>query len=276
MPDQRSAILRLLDDDDAPTVTLVQRKLAETETLQSLRDLRGMASGRAATHLDSLIREVGLREAELEFQRLCQGFGEYGDLEEANWLLAATFSPEQNFRAQRRLLDQWGAEVAARLGRVITRAERVRVLSDFLGREMRLRGNDDDYYNLDNSLLPRVIEKRLGIPITLSLVYVLVGRRAGLSVDGVGLPGHFLARHEDVFFDPFHGGRRITLEECSALMEKQNLVLTPQHLLPTTPRQMLIRTLTNINFIAEQSDPALAVRVTGWLDTLRQRAPERG
>jgi regulator of sirC expression with transglutaminase-like and TPR domain len=152
----------------------------------------------------------------------------------------------------------------------LTKADRVRVLAEFLGRDTRLRGNDGDYYSIDNSLLPRVLESRLGIPISLTLVYMLVARRAGFQVDGVGLPGHFLARHEDIFFDPFHGGRRIGLEECAALMEQQNLVLTPAHLQPTTPRQMLIRMLTNIYFIAEQGVPPLAAKISEWMDLLRK------
>ena len=270
MSNQRSAILRLLDDDDASTVSLVQRKLAEVESLPGLRELRAVAAGRAASHLDSLIAEISSRQADTDFLELCTGFGEHGDLEEANWKLAATFFPGEDFQEQRQMLDRWGDIVIGRLATVISRNDRITVLSEFLGRELRLRGNDGDYYNLDNSLLPRVIDSRLGIPMTLSLIYIFVGRRAGLKIDGVGLPGHFLARHEDIFFDPFHGGRRVGVEECAALMEQQNLVLTPRHLLPTTPLQMLVRTLTNISFIAEQTDPSLAARVSTWLDALKQ------
>jgi len=269
VPNQRAAILKLLDDDDESTVTLVQRKLAEIESLTGLRELRSLAGGLAARHLDGLIAEISGRQANADFLTLCANFGEYGNLEEASWKLAATFLPEEDFRAQRQMLDQWGQTVAARLATVLSRADRIRILADFLGRELRLRGNEKDYYNLENSLLPRVIDTRLGIPITLSLVYILVGNRAGLQIDGVGLPGHFLARYEDIFFDPFNGGRRIGIDECSALLEQQNLVLTPKHLLPTTPKQMLIRTLTNISFVAEQADPSLASRVATWLDALR-------
>src|SRR5262249_16530339 len=154
--------------------------------------------------------------------------------------------------------DRWGAQLATRLTGALSRTERIRIMAEFLALELRLRGNDQDYYNIENSLLPRVIERRLGIPISLSLLYILFGKRAGLTIEGVGLPGHFRARHEDVFFDPFHGGARVGIEECARLMEQQNLVLTPQHLLPTTPRQMLTRILTNIHMIAEQLDPPLA------------------
>ncbi|HEY2343219.1 MAG TPA: transglutaminase-like domain-containing protein [Chthoniobacteraceae bacterium] len=275
MSNQHSAILRLLGDDDASTVALVEQTLTDTESLNGLRALRAEATGRAAGRLDALIRERATREAESAFLRSCASFGEYGDIEAASWQLAAAFDPIGDFSVQRETLDAWGAEVAARLTGTLSRTDRIRVLADFLGMEMRLRGNDDDYYNIENSLLPRVIDTRLGIPISLSLVYILVGRRAGLPIEGVGLPGHFLARHEDVFFDPFHAGARVGLEECAKLMEQQNLVLTPQHLIPTTPRQILARLVTNIHLIAEQHDPPLAARTARWLDALRRGVAKR-
>ncbi len=270
--DQSAAILRLLDDDDLATVTLVQQKLAESHTLAALRELRTSAQGRAVDHLDVLILEIAQESADRQFTELCRNFSEHGDLEKATWSLAAVFYPDEDFARYKELLETWGREVAGRCSEALGKAERVQVLSDFLGREMRLRGNDGDYYAVENSILPRVLDTRLGIPISLTLIYILVGKRAGVQVDGVGLPGHFLARHEDVFFDPFHAGRRVGLEECAALLENQNLVLTPQHLSATTPRQVLVRILTNLYFILEKSDPPLAMQVDEWNDILRGRA----
>lgn len=266
---QCAAILRLLDDDDLATVTLVQQKLAESHTLDSLRALRVGARGLAVQHLDELILEIAQANADHRFTELCHGFGEHGDLEEATWRLAAAFYPEEDLTPYRELLDDWGREIAGRCSMVLGKSERVQILAEFLGREMRLRGNDGDYYAVENSILPRVLDTRLGIPISLTLIYILVGRRAGVQVDGVGLPGHFLARHEDIFFDPFHAGGRVSLEECARLMEKQNLVLTPQHLAATTPRQVLVRMLTNLYFILEQTDPPLAAQVNAWNNLLR-------
>lgn len=102
------------------------------------------------------------------------------------------------------------------------------------------------------------------------MVYMLVGQRAGLQIDGVGLPGHFIAKHEDVFFDPFNGGRQVGLEECRALLAQQNLILVPEHLLPATPRQMLLRMLTNIYYLAEPHDPPFAAKVSEWISSLRK------
>jgi regulator of sirC expression with transglutaminase-like and TPR domain len=79
-------------------------------------------------------------------------------------------------------------------------------------------GNVDDYYDPDNSFLDRVIERRRGIPITLAVVWIEVGRRAGIEVEGIGLPGHFLVRAAGSLVDPFHYGEEIGEEEAAALM----------------------------------------------------------
>lgn len=267
--DHDSAILQLLGDEDDATVTLVREKLAEVKSVEELRHLHARAHGPAAEQLEGLIAEVGQRAADAAFAAACSRLEPQGNLEEASWLLAGTFAPGQDLWPQRRLLNEWGTEVERRLMGVDGAAARVEVLAQYLGRELRLRGNDAQYYSIDNSLLPRVIETRLGIPISLSLVYILVGKRARVEIEGVALPGHFVARHEDVFFDPFHGGRRIGLEECADLLRQQNLTLTPQHLRPATAREMLLRMLTNIYYIAEQTNPALAAKISRWAAVLR-------
>jgi Transglutaminase-like superfamily len=270
---QRRAVLQLLDDDDPVQVALVKEQLTKRgeHEIDGLRDLLASAdSARAAKQLREIIRVIEERKAGDAFGELCGKFGEHGDIEIAAWDLARAFLPGEDFSAQRELLDAWGREALTRLSATGPRKlSRVAALGQFLGRDLRLRGNENEYYQYTNSLLPSVIETRLGIPISLALVYILVGRRAGIAIDGVGLPGHFLVRHGDVIFDPFHGGRRVSVEECVALLAQQNLTLTPQHLEPTTPRQMLGRMLTNLRFIATSSDPALAEKISGWEARLR-------
>ena len=267
---QRRAVLQLLGDDDPVTVALVKEQLSEHDE-EELRELLASAdSARAARQLKEIIRVIEERKAGDVFGERCAAFGEHGDIEEAAWDLAHAFLPGQDFSDQRALLDAWGREALTWLSATGPRKPaRVAALTQFLGRDLRLRGNEHDYYQYGNSLLPSVIETRLGIPISLALVYILVGRRAGIAIDGVGLPGHFLVRHGEVIFDPFHVGRRVTVEECVALLTQQNLVLTQQHLDPTTPRQMLGRMLTNLRYIATSTDPALAEKIAGWESRLR-------
>lgn len=273
---QKRAVLQLLGDDDPVTVALVKEQLTlrGEEEIDGLRDLLKTAnsadSARAAKQLSEIIRVLEDRKAGDAFGELCANFGEHGDIETASWDLARAFLPGEDFTVQQELLDAWGREALTRLSATGPRKlSRVAALGQFLGRDLRLRGNENEYYQYTNSLLPSVIETRLGIPISLALVYILVGRRAGIAIDGVGLPGHFLVRHGEVIFDPFHGGRRVSVEECAALLAQQNLMLTQQHLDPTTPRQMLGRMLTNLRFIATSSDPALAEKISGWESRLR-------
>ncbi|MEQ1862145.1 MAG: transglutaminase-like domain-containing protein [Chthoniobacteraceae bacterium] len=269
---RREALLSLLGDDDPQTVALVKAQLAAAgpPMLAELRQLEELADPVASFHVRDVIAEIQERSSEITFMQTCRRFGEHGDLEAAEWQLATVLLPGEDFTAARALIDEWGAEVNRRFAKAPTPLDRVETLAEFLHFEQRLRGNDDDYYNVRNSLLPAVIETRLGIPISLALVYQLVGRRAGLHIDGIGLPGHFIVRHEDVFFDPFHGGRRVGLDECRALLEQQKLVLLPQHLVPATPKQMLIRTLTNLYFITEQTNPQLAAKMSEWITAARK------
>ena len=270
---QRRAVLQLLGDDDPVTVALVKEQLTDHggEELDGLRDLLATAdSARAAKQLREIIRTIEERRAGDVFGETCARFGEHGDIEAAAWELAHAFLPGQDFSEQQALLDAWGREALTRLSAAGTsKVSRVTALTQFLGRNLRLRGNENDYYQYANSLLSSVIDTRLGIPISLALIYILVGRRAGLSIDGVGLPGHFLVRCGEVIFDPFHAGRRVRVEECVALLAQQNLVLTQAHLQPATPRQMLGRMLTNLRYIATSADPALAEKIAGWEARLR-------
>ena len=139
----------------------------------------------------------------------------------------------------------------------------VRRSPDALGRLHRLReylfveqgfaGNRDDYYDPRNSFLNDVLDRRQGIPITLSLVLMEVGKRLGLAIEGIGLPGHFIAgaRLDDsqILLDPFNGGALVTPEECEELVGSvvgRPVTLLPEHYAPVSGRQLLTRMLANL------------------------------
>jgi regulator of sirC expression with transglutaminase-like and TPR domain len=112
-------------------------------------------------------------------------------------------------------------------------------------------GNEDDYYDPANSYLDDVLDRHLGIPISLSVLTIEVGRRIGVPVDGIGLPGHFLLRDgvdTEVFVDPFHGGALLDREGCRALVGHD---LDPAWLAPVDRTTILHRMLTNLIRIFE-------------------------
>jgi regulator of sirC expression with transglutaminase-like and TPR domain len=119
--------------------------------------------------------------------------------------------------------------------------------------ELGYRGNQESYYDPRNSYLNQVIDRRLGIPITLSVIYIEVARRIGFPVYGVGLPSHFIAGHAgfagEIYIDPFNRGRvlgRRGVEELFSEMGGGTLELREEHLMPVTKKQIITRMLSNL------------------------------
>src|ERR1041385_594921 len=116
--------------------------------------------------------------------------------------------PDLDIARYKDLLDQFAAEVSTRLAGQNDGFRFVRVLNRYLFEELGFSGNQDDYYNPRNSCIDQVLDRRTGIPITLSVVYIELARRLGRPVHGVGLPGHFVVAYNDgaysTYIDTFH------------------------------------------------------------------------
>jgi regulator of sirC expression with transglutaminase-like and TPR domain len=96
------------------------------------------------------------------------------------------------------------------------------------------------------------MDSRLGIPISLSVLYMIVAGRASVIVEGINLPGHFVVRHGAILFDPYHEGRALTTRDCAEILSHQKLTLHPSHLQTAQPRLILIRMLANLVYIFEK------------------------
>ena len=122
-------------------------------------------------------------------------------------------------------LDEMALAVRPRLPKGRYPLKIIKVINEYLFEELNFSGNSADYYDPDNSYLNCVIDRRLGIPITLSLVYLEIARRLQFPMVGVGVPGHFLIRPivEDmtVLVDPFHNGETMFLEDCKLRFHQQ-------------------------------------------------------
>src|SRR4026209_290967 len=128
----------------------------------------------------------------------------------------------------------------------------VDVLNAYLFDEEGFTGNRDRYDDPSNSFLNEVLERRTGIPITLALVYMEVARRAGIQIEGVNFPGHFLMRFTPLILDPFHRGARLSEHDCRRLLQRHvgdEAAFDPALLAPATKPQMLTRMLLNLKRI---------------------------
>jgi len=181
------------------------------------------------------------------------------DLAQASLMLAQDVYPDIDVSAYLGRLDDIAAAVRRRVASDAFAEQKVLALNNHLFNEMRFSGNIDDYYDPRNSYLNEVIERRTGIPITLSIVYLEVGRRLGLNMKGLSFPGHFLVklsvRRGQLVLDPFLAGeaqsetdlrQRLAKVLPQAMAEKASL---DQYLEAATPRQIVARVLRNLKNI---------------------------
>ena len=193
--------------------------------------------------------------------------------------------PRLDAEATRGSLARFGDRAAERLERLrgAPARDRVRELNTVLYDEAGFEGDRLHYDDLRNSCLNAVVARRRGIPITLSLVYMDVATRAGLSTSGVSFPGHFLVRCEDdhgepLILDPFTGGVELSETDCRRILANHagdEAVYSPDLLEPAGPRAIVERMLTNLKRLyVRQQAFADARRVTDILLALDPASQE--
>ncbi len=190
------------------------------------------------------------------FARIIRCPDEEIDLLRAGLAIAAGDYPGLDVDFYLARVDQIASAVRARRGDKFNPYRSIASINFVLFQEQGFRGNRDDYYDPRNSFLNEVLERKKGIPITLSVLYMEVARRVGLELYGVGFPGHFLVKYlgdgEEIVIDPFHEGAIKTDEELEALLSelyRSEVALNPQFLQPVTKKQILERMLNNLKAI---------------------------
>jgi len=223
-----------------------------------------------------------LPSARERFTQLVSGSEEELDLAEAALLIAQEEHPDLDVIAYLRRLDELAASVRARLPQAPEPADIIHNLNARLFREEGLAGNESEYYDPRNSFLNEVLDRKQGIPITLSVVYLEVGRRLGLPLVGVGFPGHFLVKYRgadgDVVLDPFAGGATLTREELEQRLRRMYgeanpfLAQIPQLLAPASKKEILVRMLGNLKGVYLQQNDF--TRALAAIDRILLVAPD--
>jgi regulator of sirC expression with transglutaminase-like and TPR domain len=213
-----------------------------------------------------------------EFARAITRPEEDLDLGRAALLIAGEEYPDLDVPKYLQLLDRYAAAVQERAPHTLPPEERAIQLGAYLFGELGFHGNSSDYYNPENSYFNRVLETKSGIPISLSLLFIEVGRRIGLRLHGIGMPGHFLVGLEGrgAFFDPFNGGEALSSADCRQLAERlfgERLTWDDQYLEPCTKYEFLFRILNNLKVVYERTDaPQKAVGVVQRMIMVRPDA----
>lgn len=187
------------------------------------------------------------------FQHEVQQPDEQIYLERAALYLAQEDYPELDVEAYLNALETMAADVEERSPTTFYPLKIIQTINRYLYDDLGFAGNTTDYYDPRNSFLNEVIDRRTGIPITLSLVYLAIARRVGLPMVGINMPGHFLIRPDiegiELCVDPFHQGEILFPQDCEARLAQvygHSVALKPAFLQAVSTRQYLARMLTNL------------------------------
>jgi regulator of sirC expression with transglutaminase-like and TPR domain len=199
------------------------------------------------------------------------------DLSTAALYIAQIEYPDLDLDRYLGILAIMAKEVAQRLPETRYPLKVIQTINHYLYTDLKFYGNDNDYYNPQNSFLNDVIDRRTGIPITLALVYLEIAKRIDFPMVGIGMPGHFLIRpnfeDSEIFVDAFDRGEILFVDDCrQKLMNiyQQNIpTLPPEILQPITNRQILLRMLNNLQSIyLNQPDFDRALTIRMWIEKL--------
>lgn len=210
--------------------------------------------------LENLLRgdeSVTLDRAALELARI-----EFTDLDPQPWLGLLDFHAEK-------IEQRMDGDPSAFL----------RETHHYLFEEQGFRGNESSYYDPHNSCLNEVLRQHTGIPITLAIVYLEIGRRLGVEVFGIPLPGHFVAQFRQggfsVYLDVFRGGRFMSREECQAMIREMGGSISEADFTPASRQQIILRMLNNLRGIYVRTRAyTKATAIVDWMLVARPLAAE--
>ena len=267
----REAVLALLDDP-SPAVrkALLAHFAAQGEPARLFLENLASSGGRLlSTHARSYLEELKFTDPVSEFRDFIRSLNY--ELETGALLLARTVLPDLDVGLSCQRLDDLAARCRELIAEPLSVREKCRVINRVLFHENGFRGNLEHYTDPLNSFLPVVLERRKGIPLSLSIVYLLVAQRLGIDLEPVGLPGHFMVgcylEDAPLFIDPFEQGAFRSPEEVFAFIKSGSHQPKVSDLAPATVREVLCRSCRNlVNHYTAAGDSDRAKLFAGFVE----------
>ncbi len=270
-PTQREALLCLLDDPSPSVRRALLTRFAQCGAAAA-PFLQSVARGPnriLARHAAWFLEELKFTDTIAEFRGFIRSLNY--ELESGALLLARTVAPRLDIGPCRTALDAIAARCRELIVEPSSTREKCRIVNRVLFHEWGFHGNVEHYTDPRNSFLDQVLERRTGIPLSLSIVYLLVAERLGLDLEPVGLPGHFIVGcyTDDLpfFIDPFERGVFRDADEVFTLLREQNFVPKITDLAPTPVREVLCRCCRNLaNHYTTAGDTGHARLFAGFVE----------
>jgi len=268
------SLITLLDDEDESIYSTVRERLlsykeSALEFIPFIEDKNTIAEKRLSEVREILIR-ASFKEQLRQLKR--NEDGEI-DLEDGVFLFARQRYSDLDVSVYTEQLNYYASELKEKLTSVTDESEILNRVISFFTDGKSFVGNRDDYYSEENHYINRVLDTKIGIPITLSVVYLLVGQRINLPLKGIGLPGHFVLRFSfgssHVYFDPFNGGKILSRSDCEAIVKNLGFNFSEDYLQPVSNKQILERMLRNIILTLEKKEDKERIEtIRQFIDTL--------
>ena len=187
--------------------------------------------------------------------------------------------PELNISKYVEKINEMGNSLKIKIGQVKNSTYHISMLNEYLFDELGFDGAEEDYYDPGNSFLNVVLDKKTGIPITLSIIYAEVAKSIGLDLQIIGFPGHVIVKYkEEIILDPFYSGRLLTIEDLEEILTRnfgEVDVLVPEYLNEATTDQLLTRLLRNLkNSYTQSYAYNNAMKCTDMILGMQPESPE--
>ncbi len=256
-----ASLIKLLDDEDVFISRSAYERLLDlgADVIPVILKFRENASEHLKNLLDEIVDTLRYRKYVEDVVSYFRSVDK--DIEQGAFLVAKFAYPDMNFKGYSEILELMALDLKKRIYAKDGILDIVEAVNKFFFVEKGFKGNFENYYEPDNVFINRVIDRRVGIPITLSLVYILVGKRANLPVYGVSIPGHFIVRYEsngfEIYVDPFNKGRLMTRSDCEKLISQLGYSQKKEYFMRATADIIVKRMLGNL---------ALAYKNSGYIE----------
>lgn len=277
---QIKALIKLLSDENSRIARTIEEKLIEIgdPAIPLLLEAE-IEQPEMAQRIEGVLDEIRGSRLEEELRLLMDAPEDQLDLEKGAFLVARYAYPGLDVDSYVRKLDAIAGEVLDRMGTRVSGEETVKTLGRYLFTEQGFRGNTKNYYEPDNSYLNRVVDRRTGIPISLSIFYLLIGKRLNLPVHGIGMPGHFLVKYEadryKMFVDCFNAGALLTEKDCQRFLMQAGYGFEDKYLQHSSTRGILARMLKNLIAVYDKMNEYVKRdRLTRFMEILGESKQE--
>ena len=256
------SLVYLLDDPDPYVKSQVRNRLFELgETAVPLLDQQKSETSDAESRevINEIIQHITFGSVQQDFMDVLEGgLSSLKQLENAIFILSRFDNPTLREREYKKKLDRFADMIADDVRYSLSETQKMHKVLNFVFEELEFSGSTTDYYNPHNSYLNRVIDRREGLPISLALIVLFIGRRLDLPFYGINMPIHFMMKYktanEEILIDPFDHGKVVTYDQCYYFLKQNGVEPRSEHFKNSSEEDILARCIRNLINSYEKRD----------------------